>query len=91
MHEVVGIDSDIGVALVADDGGEQGLAHGDYSLTGLQIRLNHGVVNLRLLVELVKRFERVLPDDVGVVLGIGVYGWPIAVLGVDRDFEVVNN
>ena len=53
--------------------------------------MDHGVVDLRLLVELVERFERVLPGDVGVVLRIGVYGWPIAVLGVDRDFEVVNN
>ena len=76
--------------LVADDWSEQGLAHGDYSLTGLQVGFNHRVVNLRLLVELVKRLKRVLPDNVGVVLRIGVYGWPVAVLCVNRDFEVVD-
>ena len=43
-----------------------------------------------MLVELVKRLKRVLPDDVGVVLRIGVYGWPVAVLCVNRDFEVVD-
>ncbi len=76
--------------LVADDWSEQGLAHGDYSLTGLQVGFNHRVVNLRLLVELVKRLKRVLPDDVGIVFRIGVYSWPVAVLCVNRDFEVVD-
>ena len=55
-----------------------------------ELWLNHGVVDLRLVEELLQFVIGVLPSDVKVALTIDVNGWPIAVLRSHGNDGIIN-
>ncbi len=80
LDVVVRIDHHVGVALVPNDRGQQSVVEERQRGTCGHVWFNHGVVNLRLREELVKRVVGVLPNDVKRALAVDVDGGPVAVL-----------
>ena len=80
LNVVVGVDNHIGVALVADDGRQQGVIKQGDNGARADVGLNHGVVDLGLVEKSTKFVVVVLPDDVNVVLAVDVKSGPVSVL-----------
>ena len=80
LDVVVGVNDHIGVALVPDDGRQEGVIEQGDNGTGADVGLNHGVVDLGLVEETTEFVVVVLPHDVDVVLAVDVKSRPVSVL-----------
>ena len=78
------------VALVTDDGRQEGVVKEGDDGAGANVRLNHGVVDLRLVEETTEFVVVVLPNDVNVVLAVDVESRPVPVLRAAGDAGVIN-
>ena len=90
LNVVVGVNDHVGVALVTDDGCQEGVVKEGDNGTGADVRLNHGVVDLRLVEETAEFVVVVLPHDVNVVLAVDIEGGPVSVLRAARDDGVID-
>ena len=90
LDVVVGVHDDVGVALVSDDWRQQGVVEERQRGASGHVGLDHGVVNLGLREELVKRVVRVLPHDVKGAHAVDVNGGPVAVLRALRNDGVID-
>ena len=90
LDVVVGVHNDVGVALVSDDRRQQGVVEERQRGASGHVGLDHGVVDLGLREELVKRIVGVLPHDVKGAHAVDVNGGPVAVLRALRDDGVID-
>ena len=56
-----------------------------------ELGLNHGVVDLRLVEELLQLIVGILPSDVEVTLTVNINGWPVTVLCTHGDDGIIDN
>ena len=59
--------------------------------SAIELRLNHGVVDLRLVEELLQLSVGILPSDVEVALTVNVNGWPVTVLCTHGNDGIIDN
>ena len=90
LNVIVGINDNIWVPLVANDGCEEGVIKESDGCTRTDVGLNHGVVDLRLVEETPQFVVVVLPNDVNVVLTVDIERGPVSVLGPPRDDGVID-
>ena len=91
LDQIVGINDDVWMAFVTDDRCKECVFEEGQHRASIVFRLNHRVVDLRLIEELLQFIVGILPSNVEVALAVNVDGRPVTILGTHGDDGVINH